>query len=220
MLTGDIQSQTLPWLQPDDTIARALQLMSDSQVSQLPLVAGEKYVAMLNEEDLLQAGNEEDAVSTIPFSGDSLPVKQTDHFLRALQLAANNNWTVVPVVDEDNRLVSLLGSADLLRCSADFLNLNTPGALIVLEMEGIQFSFNEISKLVETNDAQITQLNTSVDQDTGLLEVTLRINKPEISDIVATFQRYEYSVKYYFGEEIYTNELRSNYENLMNYLKF
>ena len=52
-----------------------------------------------------------------------------------------------------------------------------------------------------------------------MMQVTIRINKTEISDILATFQRYEYNVKYFFGEEQYANELRSNYDNLMNYLK-
>ena len=86
-------------------------------------------------------------------------------------------------------------------------------------MDSNNYSFSEISRLVETNDAQITQLNTYTDPDTGLMQVTVKINKKEISDIVATFQRYEYSIKYYFGEELYENELRSNYDNLMNYLK-
>ncbi len=48
--------------------------------------------------------------------------------------------------------------------------------------------------------------------------ITLKVNKLEVSDIVATFQRYDYQVKYYFGEELYANELKSNYENLMSYL--
>jgi hypothetical protein len=98
------------------------------------------------------------------------------------------------------------------------MSLNEPGGLIVLEMESNQYSFNEISKLVEGNDAQITQLNTSNDAETGMMQVTIRINKPDVSDIVATFQRYDYNVKYYFGEEQYENELRNNYDNLMNYL--
>jgi hypothetical protein len=85
-------------------------------------------------------------------------------------------------------------------------------------MESNQYSFNEISKLVEGNDAQITQLNTSNDAETGMMQVTIRVNKPDVADIVATFQRYEYTVKYYFGEEQYENELRNNYDNLMNYL--
>ena len=51
------------------------------------------------------------------------------------------------------------------------------------------------------------------------MQVTIRINKPDISDIVSSFQRYEYTVKYFHGEELYTNELKDNYDNLMNYLK-
>jgi acetoin utilization protein AcuB len=85
-------------------------------------------------------------------------------------------------------------------------------------MEQRNFSFSELSKLVETNDAQITQLNTYWDTNSSSFLVTLKINKFEISDIVATFQRYEYQVKYYFGEELYVNELKSNYDHLMNYL--
>lgn len=85
-------------------------------------------------------------------------------------------------------------------------------------MEQRSFSFSEICKMVETNDAQITQLNTWWNTQTESLIVTIKINKYEISDILATFQRYEYQVKYYFGEELYENELRSNYDHLMNYL--
>jgi hypothetical protein len=107
----------------------------------------------------------------------------------------------------------------MLKKASEFMNVKDPGGLIVLEMENANYSFSEISRLVETNDAQITQLNTSTDPQTGLMQVTIKINKTEISDIVATFQRYEYNVKYYFGEEMYENELKSNYDNLMNYLK-
>ncbi|MBL7752335.1 MAG: CBS domain-containing protein, partial [Chitinophagaceae bacterium] len=88
-----------------------------------------------------------------------------------------------------------------------------------LEMEPRAYSFSEISRLVESNDAQITQLNTYTDTVTGLMQVTLKINKMEVSDVVATLQRYDYTVRYSFGEEYYENELRSNYDNLMHYLK-
>ncbi len=50
------------------------------------------------------------------------------------------------------------------------------------------------------------------------MTVILRINKEEISDIVASFQRHEYNVRYYMGEELFRNELQSNLDHLMNYL--
>ena len=40
----------------------------------------------------------------------------------------------------------------------------------------------------------------------------------EIAAIVSTFERYEYDVIYYFGDEKFENEVHSNYRHLMNYL--
>jgi acetoin utilization protein AcuB len=99
------------------------------------------------------------------------------------------------------------------------MSLDQPGGLIVIELESKDYSFAELSRIVESNDAQITQLNTFTDPETGIMQLTIRVSKLEISDIISTLQRYEYNVKYYFGEELYQNELRTNYDNLMNYLK-
>ena len=134
-------------------------------------------------------------------------------------MAVQNGLTVVPIIGENNELIGVVTYADLLKYSSQFMSLNEPGGLIVLEMESKDYSFNEISRLIESNEAQIKQLNTNVDPLTGLMEVTIKINKLEVSDIVASFQRHEYNVKYYFGEELFENELKTNYDNLMNYLK-
>lgn len=219
MLTGDLQSQTLPYLHLSDKVYQALQLMNDNQVTHLPIVDGEKYMGIISEDDLLQADNDDAELTSLQQSFGNTSVKNTEHFLKAIQVAAENGLSVVPIVDAENGLAGAVSYNDLLRHASEFMSLNEPGGLIVLEVESNQYSFNEISKLVETNDAQITQLNTTNDPETGMMQVTIRVNKAEISDIVATFQRYEYNVKYYFGEEQYVNELRNNYDNLMNYLR-
>ena len=219
MLTRELLSQTLPYLHLQDKVYQALQLMNDNNVTHLPIVEAEKFIGVISEEDLLQAENDNAPLTELQQSFSDVSVKDDEHFLKAVQLAADSGLTVVPVVNEENELVGTLAYNELLKFSSEFMSLSEPGGLIVLEMESNQYSFGEISKIVETNDAQITQLNTSNDGETGLMEVTIRINKPEVSDIVATFQRYDYTVKYFFGEELYANELRSNYDNLMNYLK-
>lgn len=219
MLTRELLSQTLPFLHLHDKVYQALQMMNENHVTHLPIVEGEKYIGLISEEDLLQAENDNSTLVSLQQSFANACVKEDEHFLKAVQLAADNGLSVVPVITEENELIGTLVYNDLLKFSSEFMSLSEPGGLIVLEMESNQYSFNEISKLVETNNAQITQLNTSNDAATGLMQVTIRINKPEISDIVATFQRYEYNVKYFFGDELYSNELRSNYDNLMNYLK-
>lgn len=219
MLTRELLSQTLPYLHLHDKVYQALQLMNDNQVTHLPIVDGEKYTGIVSEDDLLQVDNDRTEIGSLQQIFATISVKETDHFLKAVQVSAENGLSVVPVTNEENDLSGTVAYNDLLKHASEFMSLNEPGGLIVLEMESNQYSFNEISKLVETNDAQITQLNTSNDADTGMMQVTIRINKPEVSDIVATFQRYDYNVKYYFGEELFANELKSNYDNLMNYLK-
>ncbi|TMI95452.1 MAG: CBS domain-containing protein [Bacteroidetes bacterium] len=219
MLTGNLQTQTLPYLRLSDKVYQALELMNENHVEHLPIVDGDKYVGMISENDLSQAENDHSNLEQFKQSISNPSVKDDEHVLKAIQVAVQNGLTVVPIIGENNELIGVVTYADLLKYSSQFMSLNEPGGLIVLEMESKDYSFNEISRLIESNEAQIKQLNTNVDPLTGLMEVTIKINKLEVSDIVASFQRHEYNVKYYFGEELFENELKTNYDNLMNYLK-
>lgn len=219
MLTKELQSQSLPFLHLHDKVHLALQLMNDNRVAHLPIVEGDKYIGTISEEDLLLSDNDHAELKTLHQSFSNASVRGEDHFLKAIRIAGENALSVLPVVEEENEITGVVIYSDLLKHAASFMSLNEPGGLIVLEMENKHYSFSEICKLVETNDAQIVQLNTSVDPKTGIMQVTIKVNKPEISAIIATLQRYEYHVKYYSGEELYENELRDNYNNLMNYLK-
>ena len=217
MLTRDVISNSIPYLHKDDKVFHALQLMNDYHVAHLPVVEDESYLGIVSEEQLLQS-DEENTINELPVTDGTTSVQANDHFLKAIQTAVVNKLSIVPVVEE-KQLVGIVTYNDLLKNASEFMSLNQPGALIVLEMESRAYSFTEINRIVESNDAQITQLNTFNDPETGIMQVTIRISKLEVSDIISTFQRYEYNVKYYFGEELYENELRTNYDNLMNYLK-
>jgi acetoin utilization protein AcuB len=217
MLTKELISNSIPYLHLDDKVHHALQLMNDNQVVHLPVVEEGKYLGIISEDLLLQV-DEDDAIRQLQITDGSTSVQANDHFLKAIQAAVVNKLSIVPVVEE-KQLIGIVTYNDLLRNASEFMNLSEPGALIVLEMDNKNYSFAEINRIVESNDAQITQLNTYTEPETGIMQVTIRVSKLEVSDILATFQRYEYTVKYYFGEELYENELRSNFDNLMNYLK-
>jgi CBS domain-containing protein len=219
MLTGNVQSQSIPSLHLHDKIYQALELMNEYHVEHLPIADGEKYIGLISEDDLMQAENDHDTLEQLSQSISTVAVKENEHFLKAMQVANENGLTLVPVVNEENELLRSITYADIIKSSSAFMSLQEPGGLIVLEIENKAYSFSEINRIVESSDAQITQLNTNTDPQTGLMQVTIKVNKLEISDIIATFQRYEYNVKYYFGEEQYENELKSNYDNLMHYLK-
>jgi CBS domain-containing protein len=217
MLNKEMISSSIPSLKLTDSVFQAMELMAEFYVKQLPVVAGDKYVGLVYEDDLMNLEDtaELESVST-HFS--KVSVHGNMHFLDAVQTANDYHLTVVPVVEKDSDFIGIIVIGDLLRQQGKITGASEPGGVLVLEMDQRNFSFAEISKLIETNDAQITQLNTSWDNGSDSFLVTIKINKFEISDIVATFQRYDYQVKYYFGEELYENELKDNYDHLMNYL--
>ena len=217
MLTRELISNSIPYLHKEDKVYHALQLMNDYHVAHLPVVEDDSYLGIISEEQLLQS-DDENTLNELQITDGTTSVQANDHFLKAIQTAVTNKLSVVPVVEEKH-LLGIVTYNDLLRNASNFMSLNEPGALIVLEMDSKNYSFNEINRIVESNDAQITQLNTFTDPETGISQITIRVSKLEVSDIISTFQRYEYNVKYYFGEELFENELRTNYDNLMNYLK-
>lgn len=218
MLNKDAISVTIPTLTLDDTVAQAMQLMNEFHVEHLAVVTDTKLAGLVYEADLLNLPNDGITLSQIQSSFSKLAVRSDNHFLEAVQMFNEYGLTVIPVIEGEQEFMGAIVHSDLLKQLAKQSGANEPGGVIVIETEKRDYSFSEISKLVETNDAYITQLNSYYDNTTETFIVTLKVNKFEISDIVATFQRYDYTVKYYFGEELFENELRNNYDHLMNYL--
>lgn len=218
MLTVELINNNIPRLQLQDSVAKALGLIDDYRVSHLPVVAEEKYLGLISEEDLLDAEETKLPIESLQDHFIHAAVKDNEHFLNAVNCSNQFDTSVVPVVNEEKELVGMITTAELLKTLGNFSGADEIGGIIVLEMERSQFAISEISRIVESNDATIYHLNTTTSAETGLLTVTLHINKKEISAIVATFERYEFDVLYYFGNELFENEIHSNYRHLMNYL--
>ncbi|MDB5190911.1 MAG: hypothetical protein JWQ96_474 [Segetibacter sp.] len=209
----------LPTVEPVDKVSLALQLMDDFDIFHLPVIDDtNKFLGLVVKEDLLDT-NESAPIKALQHEFLDKAVKTNEHFLSAIKLASEFSLSIIPVVSDEKEWIGAITLPDLLKASSTFTGAEEPGAIIVLEMERKSYSFGEISRLVETNDAHITQFNTQTEIETGLLIVTFKVSKMEVSDIIATFQRYDYTIRYFIGEEHYENELRHNFENLMSYLK-
>ncbi|MDB5223532.1 MAG: hypothetical protein JWN83_2199 [Chitinophagaceae bacterium] len=218
MLAIELNNNIIPRLQLEDTVGKALQLINDFKVSHLPVVSEEKYLGLISEDDLLDADNKKMLIQLLQNEFIDISIKENEHFLQAVNISNEYQTSVVPVVNEEKEFLGSISGQNLLRTLGNFSGAQEIGGIIVLEMERSQFSISEISRIVESNEATILHLNTTVQPETGLLTVTLHINKKEVSAVVSAFERYDHDVIYYFGEEKFENEIHSNYRHLMNYL--
>jgi len=218
MLTVELINNNIPRLKLQDTVSKALQLINDFRVTHLPVVAEDKFLGLISEEDLLDAEEEKMPIELMQETFINASVRDNEHFLNAVNCCNQFDTSVVPVINEERELMGIITTTDLLKALGNFTGTGEIGGIIVLEMERSQFAISEISRIVESNDATILHLNTTVHPDTGMLTVSIHTNKKEIASIVSTFERYDYDVIYYFGNENFENEIHTNYRHLMNYL--
>lgn len=217
MLVSEIAQSTIPLLHNSDTIENAIEIFQQSNVLHLPVIHEDKYEGLISLDELLSA-EDTDTLDALKDKLMHVSIAHDQHFLSALKIIAAYNISILPVLSLNNEYSGAVSQQTLLNALYTFLNCDEPGGIFVLEMERSKFSVGELCRLVETNDAYVTQLNTYTEQVSGLFIVTFKVNKTEVSDILATLQRYDYTVRHFFGEEVFENELKENFDNLMSYL--
>ncbi|HXS38368.1 MAG TPA: CBS domain-containing protein [Flavipsychrobacter sp.] len=219
MLIQQLISPIVPTLMLTDTGSRALYLMEENNLSQLPLVVEEQYMALIQENDVLDWNTPESQLSLADFLNYKPAVFATGHPYDALRIAHQQNLSIVPVVDNDNKYLGAITRDELLKYITENSGLNNPGGIIVLEMEPKNYTLFEIARICENEDVIIisTQLNTN--NQSGTVEVTLKTNRTDLRAVVASFERHNYKVKEVYGEKNQDHDdVLDRYNLLMNYI--
>ena len=217
MLAATITVQGFPLLHLEDKVSFALQCMEDFDVQELAVVKEDYFLGIVQKADLLDT----DEAATLMVLSDQLKkimIADTAHFLNALNLFSKHQLSILPVLNEQLECIGMIPQKSLNDALAKFLGVDSPGAIIVLSVAPYQYSLAEMSRLVESNNAQILQLNSYFDETNGAMIITLKINKDEAQAIIATFQRYDYQLVQYFGKTPLHNDIEAHYHHLMNYL--
>ena len=97
--------------------------------------------------------------------------------------------------------------------------MKQPGGIIVLEINVNDYSLSEIAQIIEGNDAKILSLYVNSHSNSMKMEVSIKINRKELTSIIQTFDRYDYIIKASFMDENDLNSLYEHrYEQFMKYL--
>jgi predicted transcriptional regulator len=218
MLTFELINHSIPHLTISDTIGKAWQLFDEwPEFSHLAVTGHGKFTGLIGKKEI-EEFNELTTLDSLPAFAITQAVAHNEHFLSAVNFCNRFHTAVIPVINEENEFIGCITSSDLLMHLGNFTGAASIGGIIVLEIERSHFSISEISRIAESNDAVILHLNTTTHTETGLLTITVHLDKKDVSDIVATFERYQYTITGYFGSEKFEKEIQSNFLHLMNYL--
>ena len=218
MFIYQLISSDIPVLRPADTGDKALQLMQELHLSHLSLVEGEEYKALVKEDDILNWPTPEAPLSSAEFLNFRPVVYGNQHPYEAIRRALQQHISVVPVINEQNKYLGSVSRDELLEYMGNNSGLDQAGGIITLEMKPVDYSLSEIARICENNDAILLNVQLFTYPGSETMEVVLKTNTKEIQSLIASFERYEYTVKEVFGELPAAESMLDRYQSLMHYI--
>lgn len=217
MIASSIAIQGYPMVHLEDKIQFVLQQMDDYEVQELPVIKEDYYLGLVRKADLLDAATTM-TIAQLNADLQRIGVLGNAHITAILDHFTKHHLSILPVLNEQQECIGVVPQKNLNEALTQYLGVAQPGAIIVVTVAPYQYSLAEMSRLVETNNAQIVQLNTLYDASNGNFIITIKINKEEAQSIIATFQRYDYQILHYFGNAPINDDMEAHYHHLMNYL--
>ena len=214
----DLITADIPPLRPQDDLSRALDWLEEFKVGHLPVVDNGRLVGMVREQDVVDRHEARGTVSTVMDQVEVPFIRGNQHIYDVMRLFTERGLTVVPVLDEMGVYLGAITEHEALKRLASVTNIHERGSIVVLEMNQIDYSLHQIARIVAGTDAKIMSVYSHVLPETNRLEVTLKINREDVSDILQSFERYEIMVKTTYQGSRFHDDLRGRYEELMRFI--
>jgi CBS domain-containing protein len=215
----DLLNDMIPPLKVTDEATKALVWMEELRLEYLPVVEGQKFKGFLSEDTILDGNDNSKLVGDYLIDGNDCFIYDYQHIYDAVKKATDFDFKAVAVLNEEGGYIGILLLTDLLTIFSQSAFIQSPGGVIVLSINQLDYSLSEISRLIETNDGQILGSAINIDQnDPTKFRLTLKVNREDVTHIIATLERFNYKVvaKYHEAANI-TNE-KERLDMLMRYL--
>lgn len=156
-------------------------------------------------------------LSEYQYSLEDFFVRKKTVWLDILEAFAVNSTNIMPVLNEENRYLGYYELNDVISLFSESPFFSEPGGILVVEKGINDYSFSEISQIVESNDGKLLGAFVSR-MNTDLVQVTLKIGNTGLNEIIQTFRRYSYNIVSGHEEDSYIESLKDRSDYLKKYL--
>jgi hypothetical protein len=96
--------------------------------------------------------------------------------------------------------------------------IQSPGGVIVLEMNNNDYSLTEIASIIESNNIKILSSYIISKPNSTKIEVTIKLNQQDVTAIIKDFERRNYTVSASYKDQEAEEDFLERYESLMRFL--
>ena len=215
----DLVNDMIPPLKVTDDAAKALIWMEELRINALPVVKDQKFLGFLTEEMVIDQNEINIKVDNLILMGSDCYIFNHQHAFEAVKKATDYGLDLVCVLNEKNEYLGVVVLSDALSVFSQSASIQSEGGVIVLSMRQLDYSLSEISRLIESNDAKVLGSSLNNDKvDPAKVRLTLKINKIDLTHIIATLERFDYKVVAKYQEVAMITNEKDRFDLLMRYL--
>lgn len=218
MIAKDLITDEIPPLRTSDTGERALQWMEEMKVSHLPIVENQELLGLITDADIMDLNQPELPLGQHRLSLIRPFVLEHNHIYDVIRIIHLMKLTIVPVLDANNKFLGCISQSKLVEKFAEMASIQDPGGILILELNVNDYSLSEIARIVEGNDAKVLSLYITSLSESTKMEVTLKINRSDLTAIIQTFERFNYTIKASYHQSEYIEDMKTRFDSFMNYL--
>lgn len=184
--------------------------------SHYPVFKDNTYLGCISETDA-HCFDSDKTILDVQYAIEGFFVRDTTNWLDILEAFAQHHTNIMPVLNSEQNYLGYYELGDIMNLFSETPFLHEPGGIIIVEHGISDYSFSEISQIVETNDARLLGIFIS-HMEGDRIQATLKIAPTGLNTIVQTFRRYGYSVVSQHAEDTYLEGLKERSKYLDKYL--
>lgn len=200
-----------------DTSIRDLQLFFNQLTySHVPIEQDGAFIGCFSETDA-HCFDSQKTIDDYKYALEGFYVREKTNWLDVLEAFAQNSCNIMPVLNDENNYLGYYELNDIIGLFNETPFFSEPGGILIIEKGLNDFSFSEVSQIVESHNGKLLGCFISkIEND--LAQITLKISNSSINDILQSFRRYSYNVVSGHEGDTYLENLKERSEYLNKYL--
>lgn len=210
-ITTDFESFT-----PQTSVSFAIDFLNKNHFSHFAVTNTTMFMGMVAKEKLLAIEDKQQKMEDIAYLFQHFYIESPLNILDYLSLFATNRTNVIPVINHQT-YVGYITLHHILHQNNDLPILTEKGFTLVVEKEAFEYSFSEVSQIVENNSGKIMGCFLLEVSD-AQAKLLVKFKAPNVNEIIQTFRRYDYQIVSKHSEDYHLEYLEENSEYLEKYL--
>ena len=199
-----------------DKISDLKLLFNQLTYSHIPIMNEQIYLGCISETDV-HCFESAISISDCKYAIEGFFVRPTTNWLDILEAFAQNDSNIMPVLDQNNTYLGYYELNDIMHLFNETPFFSELGGILIVEKGINDYSFSEISQIVESNDAKLLGAFISK-MDGDLVQVTIKIGNASLNEVIQTFRRYSYNIISGHEDDSYIESLKERSQYLDKYL--